>query len=192
MKRNRIVIDLGQGQQRGEVPRGLAGESRSRGGLRWVLLIIAVLLIMFVGGAALTRKFTATRIAPEYPGVTLYAKDAMDGLDLANQLFSAVTRDALIDRVRAEQSALVDTVVFDMAESSDMGVRGTPDIDPITFKLPSTSLANQMCCIDRAKARRSWGSRSGTTATDSDAIVAPSTCSPRPRRRPAPGRSCAS
>ena len=52
MKRNRIVIDLGQGQQRGDVPRGLAGQSRSRGGLRWVLLIIAVLLIMFVGGVA--------------------------------------------------------------------------------------------------------------------------------------------
>ncbi|HET7340577.1 MAG TPA: homocysteine S-methyltransferase family protein, partial [Methylomirabilota bacterium] len=56
---------------------------------------------LFVGGAALTRKFTATRIAPEYGGVTLYAKDAMDGLDLANQFFSAMSRDALLERVRA-------------------------------------------------------------------------------------------
>ena len=62
---------------------------------------------LFVGGAALTRKFTATRIAAEYGGLTLYAKDAMDGLDLANQLFSAVSRDALIERVRTEQAALV-------------------------------------------------------------------------------------
>ncbi|HEU5323436.1 MAG TPA: dihydropteroate synthase, partial [Methylomirabilota bacterium] len=54
---------------------------------------------LFVGGAALTRKFTATRIAPEYGGLTLYARDAMDGLDLANQLFSAVTRDGLVERV---------------------------------------------------------------------------------------------
>jgi 5-methyltetrahydrofolate--homocysteine methyltransferase len=61
---------------------------------------------LFVGGAALTRKFTATRIATEYGGLTLYAKDAMDGLDLANRLFSATTRDALIERVRAEQEAL--------------------------------------------------------------------------------------
>ncbi len=61
---------------------------------------------LFVGGAALTRKFTATRIAAEYGGLTLYARDAMDGLDLANQLFSAVTRDRLIERVRAEQAAL--------------------------------------------------------------------------------------
>jgi 5-methyltetrahydrofolate--homocysteine methyltransferase len=61
---------------------------------------------LFVGGAALTKKFTATRIAAEYGGPTLYAKDAMEGLDLANQLFSAVSRDALLERVRAEQAAL--------------------------------------------------------------------------------------
>jgi 5-methyltetrahydrofolate--homocysteine methyltransferase len=61
---------------------------------------------LFVGGAALTKKFTATRIAPEHAGLTLYAKDAMEGLDLANQLFSAPTRDALIERVRAESAAL--------------------------------------------------------------------------------------
>jgi len=52
MKRNRIVIDLGQGQQRGEVPRGLAEESKSRGGLRWILLIIAAVLVLFVAGIA--------------------------------------------------------------------------------------------------------------------------------------------
>jgi 5-methyltetrahydrofolate--homocysteine methyltransferase len=61
---------------------------------------------LFVGGAALTRKFTATRIAAEYPGPTLYAKDAMDGLDIANRLFSATTRDALLEQVRGEQETL--------------------------------------------------------------------------------------
>jgi len=61
---------------------------------------------LFVGGAALTRKFTATRIATEYGGLTLYAKDAMDGLDLANRLFSATTRDALVERVRLDQESL--------------------------------------------------------------------------------------
>jgi 5-methyltetrahydrofolate--homocysteine methyltransferase len=61
---------------------------------------------LFVGGAALTKKFTATRIAPEYGGLTLYAKDAMEGLELANQLFSAVTREELAARVRREQAAL--------------------------------------------------------------------------------------
>src|SRR5262249_37419826 len=61
---------------------------------------------LFVGGAALTRKFTATRIAVEYPGVTIYAKDAMDGLDLANRLFTAATRDDLMAAVRSQQAAL--------------------------------------------------------------------------------------
>src|SRR6266852_3201727 len=61
---------------------------------------------LFVGGAALTRKFTATRISVEYGGPTLYAKDAMDGLDLANRLFGATTRDAMLDRLRVEQEGL--------------------------------------------------------------------------------------
>ncbi len=61
---------------------------------------------LFVGGAALTRRFTATRIAVEYGGPTLYAKDAMDGLDLANRVFGATTREAAFERLRAEQEAL--------------------------------------------------------------------------------------
>jgi 5-methyltetrahydrofolate--homocysteine methyltransferase len=70
------------------------------------LRVAGIDIPLFVGGAALTRKFTATRIAAEYGGITLYAKDAMDGLDLANHLFSAVTHDALIERIRAEQATL--------------------------------------------------------------------------------------
>jgi len=70
------------------------------------LRVAGIDIPLFVGGAALTKKFTATRIAAEYGGLTLYAKDAMEGLDLANQLFSAVTRDALAERIRREQAAL--------------------------------------------------------------------------------------
>jgi len=61
---------------------------------------------LFVGGAALTRKFTATRISVEYGGPTIYAKDAMDGLDLVNRLFGATTREAMLERLRAEQEEL--------------------------------------------------------------------------------------
>jgi len=61
---------------------------------------------LFVGGAALTRKFTATRISVEYGGPTIYAKDAMDGLDLVNRLFGATTREAMLERLRAEQEGL--------------------------------------------------------------------------------------
>ncbi|MGS2776561.1 methionine synthase [Robertmurraya sp. GLU-23] len=41
---------------------------------------------ILVGGAALSRKFTDTKISKEYDGLVLYAKDAMNGLSLANQL----------------------------------------------------------------------------------------------------------
>jgi len=70
------------------------------------LRVAGIDIPLFVGGAALTRKFTATRIAPEHAGLTVYAKDAMDGLELANQLFSAPTREALVERIRSEQAAL--------------------------------------------------------------------------------------
>lgn len=43
-------------------------------------------LPILVGGAALSRKFTRMKIAPQYKGPVVYAKDAMDGLSLANQL----------------------------------------------------------------------------------------------------------
>ncbi|KHF30462.1 Methionine synthase [Anoxybacillus sp. BCO1] len=43
-------------------------------------------LPILVGGAALSRKFTDTKIAPEYDGIVLYAKDAMEGLTLANRI----------------------------------------------------------------------------------------------------------
>jgi 5-methyltetrahydrofolate--homocysteine methyltransferase len=74
---------------------------------------------LFVGGAALSRRFTATRIAPAYGALTLYARDAMDGLDLANACFSAGGRPALEERVRREQAALADDGEKVSAASTD-------------------------------------------------------------------------
>lgn len=54
-------------------------------------------LPVMVGGAALTRRFTETKIAPEYDGPVLYAKDAMQGLDLANRLQSDGKEALLIE-----------------------------------------------------------------------------------------------
>ncbi|QAY66046.1 methionine synthase [Paenibacillus protaetiae] len=50
---------------------------------------------IMVGGAALTRKFTKNRIGPEYDGLVMYAKDAMDGLDIANKLMNPEHRQTL-------------------------------------------------------------------------------------------------
>ncbi len=48
---------------------------------------------VLVGGAALTRKFTDTKIQPIYEGPVLYAKDAMDGLMIANSVTNPATRE---------------------------------------------------------------------------------------------------
>jgi 5-methyltetrahydrofolate--homocysteine methyltransferase len=52
-------------------------------------------LPIMVGGAALSRKFTDTKIAKEYDGLVLYAKDAMTGLALANLLQSPEEQEKL-------------------------------------------------------------------------------------------------
>lgn len=60
---------------------------------------------IMVGGAALTRKFTKNRIRPEYNGMVVYAKDAMDGLDLANKLMNPSTRQVMQLEMDAEKEA---------------------------------------------------------------------------------------
>ncbi len=50
---------------------------------------------MLVGGAALSRNFTEKRILPAYAGNVYYASDAMNGLDLANQLRDPQRLEAL-------------------------------------------------------------------------------------------------
>ncbi|WDL97288.1 methionine synthase [Alicyclobacillus sp. ALC3] len=63
-----------------------------------------VSLPLLVGGAALTKRFTLTRIAPQYGGPVLYAKDAMDGLDLANRLTTPSSRQDVLVALAKEQS----------------------------------------------------------------------------------------
>jgi 5-methyltetrahydrofolate--homocysteine methyltransferase len=59
---------------------------------------------LLVGGAALSRKFTNSRIAPEYNGLVVYAEDAMNGLDLLNQIMSPNQRPILEAKIQAQQA----------------------------------------------------------------------------------------
>jgi len=52
-------------------------------------------LPLAVGGAALSDRFTRTRIAPAYTGTVVYAKDAMSGLDIMNRLMDPGSRAEL-------------------------------------------------------------------------------------------------
>src|SRR5207244_11041104 len=51
---------------------------------------------LLVGGAALSAKFTETKIAPSYGKAVCYAKDAMTGLRLMNQLMDPATRETVL------------------------------------------------------------------------------------------------
>lgn len=68
---------------------------------------------ILVGGAALSRKFTDTKISKEYNGMVLYAKDAMEGLSLANQLQTPEDHEKLA----ADFSERKRTVVLDSGRS---------------------------------------------------------------------------
>jgi 5-methyltetrahydrofolate--homocysteine methyltransferase len=61
---------------------------------------------VLVGGAALSAKFTAAKIAPAYGSLVCYANDAMQGLDLANKLVDEDTREAIAARVQTDQARL--------------------------------------------------------------------------------------
>lgn len=56
---------------------------------------------VLVGGAALSDRFTKTKIAPEYVHGVFYANDAMQGLDIANKLIHPQHRKRLF----AQQNA---------------------------------------------------------------------------------------
>jgi 5-methyltetrahydrofolate--homocysteine methyltransferase len=51
---------------------------------------------LLVGGAALSARFTQTKIAPSYGQAVCYAKDAMTGLRLMNQLMDPATREQVL------------------------------------------------------------------------------------------------
>ncbi|MBX9973911.1 methionine synthase [Cytobacillus firmus] len=68
---------------------------------------------ILVGGAALSRKFTDTKISKEYDGLVLYAKDAMNGLSLANQLQEPEEAEKLRIQQAEKKAAVLNAVPFD-------------------------------------------------------------------------------
>lgn len=113
---------------------------------------------IMVGGAALTRKFTKNRISAEYDGLVLYAKDAMEGLELANKLSNAEQREILIRELReSKESSVQDSgrkdkpaaapVPARSAVSAEAPVYLPPDLDrhllreyPIGFVQPYVNM----------------------------------------------------
>jgi 5-methyltetrahydrofolate--homocysteine methyltransferase len=69
-------------------------------------------LPLLVGGAALSEKFARTKIAPAYGNAACYAKDAMSGLALMNQLMDPALREAVLAKYQAapDKTPVVDHI----------------------------------------------------------------------------------
>lgn len=81
---------------------------------------------ILVGGAALSRKFTDTKIAREYDGLVLYAKDAMNGLSLANQLREPDGYERFVTEQKEKQEAAQLKPAFIREKSSTTAVLDRP------------------------------------------------------------------
>jgi 5-methyltetrahydrofolate--homocysteine methyltransferase len=82
---------------------------------------------IMVGGAALSSRFTRIKIAPEYDGVVAYANDAMEGLDLANQLMDPQRREALTVAL-AEQTRKLQLAASRIVEAKARPMRRGPAV----------------------------------------------------------------
>ncbi|MDG1454872.1 MAG: methionine synthase, partial [Planctomycetota bacterium] len=63
-------------------------------------------LPILVGGAALSEKFTATKIQRVTDSTVIYSKDAMDGLRIVNEILDDEKRDDFIASVKRDQQRI--------------------------------------------------------------------------------------
>jgi 5-methyltetrahydrofolate--homocysteine methyltransferase len=71
---------------------------------------------LLVGGAALSAKFTQTKIAPSYGKAVCFAKDAMTGLSLMNQLMDPATRETVVREHTSSGNGFVVTTAVSVLE----------------------------------------------------------------------------
>jgi len=71
---------------------------------------------LLVGGAALSAKFTQTKIAPSYGKAVCYAKDAMTGLRLMNELMNPTTRENVVRAHTASANGYAVSTTISAAE----------------------------------------------------------------------------
>ncbi|HEY9577798.1 MAG TPA: vitamin B12 dependent-methionine synthase activation domain-containing protein, partial [Pseudobacillus sp.] len=84
-------------------------------------------LPILVGGAALSRRFTETKISPEYTGPVLYAKDAMDGLAIAGRLQNAEEKIELLSELKEKQEKRKEVEAYrETMKSSSVAVLEKP------------------------------------------------------------------
>jgi 5-methyltetrahydrofolate--homocysteine methyltransferase len=92
---------------------------------------------LLVGGAALSGKFTQTKIAPSYGNAVCYAKDAMTGLRLMNELKDPATRDTVLREHAVSDNGVSVTTTVTVKElpavSRSPKVRADLPIQPVAY-----------------------------------------------------------
>jgi len=92
---------------------------------------------LLVGGAALSAKFTQTKIAPSYGQAVCYAKDAMTGLRLMNELMDPATRERVLDEHTASGNG------YSVATTVRLAEVAVPKRSPkVCTDLPIAKVAN--------------------------------------------------
>src|SRR5882762_6553862 len=90
---------------------------------------------LLVGGAALSGKFTQTKIAPSYGNAVCYAKDAMTGLRLMNELMDPATRETVVREHTATGEGVTVTTTMKVADLTPVTrspkVRADLPIEPV-------------------------------------------------------------
>ncbi len=102
---------------------------------------------LLVGGAALSERFTQTKIAPSYAAPTFYAKDAMTGLKILNEIMDPATRAQVLeshifsDTGEAPKTSLEPVVAPGEARSSkvrtDIPIPAAPYLDRRVRDVPN-------------------------------------------------------
>jgi 5-methyltetrahydrofolate--homocysteine methyltransferase len=72
---------------------------------------------LLVGGAALSAKFTRDKIGPAYGGPACYAKDAMSGLALMNQIMDPKLRSSMVAAQPADPTEQITATATNAAPS---------------------------------------------------------------------------
>jgi len=104
-------------------------------------------LPLLVGGAALSERFAKTRIAPAYGGAVCYAKDAMTGLRLMNELSDPACRKAVLAAntwhgeealaVAAPEQAVASGVKRSVKVRTEIPIPPAPSLDRKIRELPN-------------------------------------------------------
>jgi 5-methyltetrahydrofolate--homocysteine methyltransferase len=92
---------------------------------------------LLVGGAALSERFTRSKIAPQYSTAVCYAKDAMTGLRLMNHLSDPTQREAVLRENTHAGTIAIDEPAPQSAgpagEARSLKIRTDISIPPVAY-----------------------------------------------------------